>query len=115
MSPSARRRPLAAASARLRARPGRPLLSAGHSAGHSVRQVRAATAPVARALAESAAAPLRPRLVSIEDGGRYLGVSAKTLRRWVADGRLATVRLGRRVLVELAALDHLVEAAKRDA
>lgn len=80
-----------------------------------MRQVRAASGPVARALAEMAAAPLRPRLVSVEVGAAYLAVSAKTLRRWIADGRLDVVRLGRRVLVEVAALDALVDRAKLDA
>ena len=109
MSP---RKPLARASARLRARRGRP--SAGHSAGHSVPEVRGATGRDPRALADLAAAPLRPRLLQVEDGARYLAVSTKTLRRWIAEGRVPVVRLAgfRRPLVEVAALDALVDGAK---
>ena len=110
------RKPLERASARLARRRGRPR-SAGHSAGHSAAQARAATGPDPRALAVSAAAPLLPRLLQVEAAASYLGVSAKTVRRWIAAGRLAPVRLAgfRRPLLDRLDLDLLVERAKAEA
>jgi excisionase family DNA binding protein len=78
--------PLAAASARLRGKPGR---------------ARGKPEPVARPVG----------LMSVADAARYLSVSEDTVRSLVAAGHLARVRLPcaeRRLLVTRAALDILI-------
>jgi hypothetical protein len=51
---------------------------------------------------------LRPRLISIDDGYRYVGVGRSTFYTdWLP--WLKTVRVGRRNLVELESLDRLVD------
>lgn len=52
---------------------------------------------VAEAVAK--AAPPPSRLISIADFAASRGVSTVTIRRAVADGRLASTKIGRRVLV----------------
>jgi hypothetical protein len=54
------------------------------------------------------AARLRPRLISIDDGYRYVGVGRS---KFYSDflPRLKTVRVGRRNLVDLGSLDQLVD------
>lgn len=47
-------------------------------------------------------------LVSIEEGAKALNVSPWTLRAWAKQGRLETVKLGRRRLLKKAALEKLV-------
>jgi excisionase family DNA binding protein len=49
------------------------------------------------------------RLRSIADGAKYADVSTKTIRRYIADGRLTAYRVGPRLIkVDLADLDALV-------
>ncbi len=46
------------------------------------------------------------RLVSLNDGATYVGVHARTLRRYVAAGRITAYRVGPRLIkVDLAELD----------
>ena len=52
-------------------------------------------------------------LMDIRSGATYLQLGQSTLRRWIADGKLPVVRLGRRVLLRREALDALVDAAER--
>lgn len=47
--------------------------------------------------------------VGMRDAARLLSVSHWSIRRWVRLGRLPAVKLGRRTVVELAALKRLVE------
>jgi excisionase family DNA binding protein len=44
------------------------------------------------------------RLLSMGQAAERLGVSLRTVRRWVADGRLASVRRGRGVRISEGAL-----------
>lgn len=62
---------------------------------------------------------LAPRLLGLEDAGRYLsGLSSRTVRTLLATGALHRVRLPlgqselRRVLVDRLDLDRLIEASK---
>lgn len=49
------------------------------------------------------------RLASIQDTAAYLGTSTKTVRRYIAAGRLKAYRLGdRAVRVDLDQLDELL-------
>jgi excisionase family DNA binding protein len=45
---------------------------------------------------------LPPSLVSLKEAAQHLGVSVATLRRQAKSGRVATVRMGSRLLVDLA-------------
>lgn len=42
--------------------------------------------------------PARRRYVSITDAAEYLGVSTRTIRTMIADGRLCAYRMGRRFI-----------------
>lgn len=49
--------------------------------------------------------------VSLADASEHVGVSERTIRRWIADGRLAGYRVGPRLLrVDRAELDALFAA-----
>ena len=46
------------------------------------------------------------RLVSLADAADYYSVSVKTIRRWIADGRIEGYRVGPRLLrVRMESLD----------
>lgn len=47
--------------------------------------------------------------VGLADASLVTGVPVRTLRRWVAQGRLTAVRRGRVALVEPAEVDELAE------
>ena len=52
-----------------------------------------------------------PVLLTVEDFGRAVGLSAVTIRRWVAARRLSSVRLGARsVRIPSAEIDRLLES-----
>jgi excisionase family DNA binding protein len=44
---------------------------------------------------------------TISDASKILGIPARTIRRWVADGRLRTIRKGRRTFVSVEEVDAL--------
>lgn len=51
------------------------------------------------------------RLVSIAATAEILGVSTKTVRRRIASGDLAAVRLGRRIIrIKTESLEHFIDA-----
>ena len=52
--------------------------------------------------------PATPISLSIKESGAVLGVSANTVRRLVAAGRLPSIRIGRRRLVPVEALKEMV-------
>ena len=62
--------------------------------------------PVERILAVS-----EPIAVDVSEAARRLSLSVRSVRRMTADGRLPVLRVGRRVLVPVAALDRLTEEA----
>jgi excisionase family DNA binding protein len=48
------------------------------------------------------------RLVPLDDGADYLGITKKTLRRWIAEGRITGYRVGgKTVRVDLHEVDAL--------
>lgn len=52
-------------------------------------------------------------LVDVKGAAKALGgVGESTLRRWIAQGKLPVVRLGRRVLIRREALDEMIERAE---
>ena len=53
-------------------------------------------------------------LMNITSGATYLQLGQSTLRRWIADGKLPVVRLGRRVLLRREVLDALIDSAEKE-
>lgn len=110
--------PLADAARRLRGRPGRPSKTPerSHVEVTPALQVRVAPSPAARP--SDRTSNVLPRLLGVEAAGRYLGVSAWTIRDLVAGGQLQPVRLSlasgkavRRLLLDRMQLDLLVHAS----
>lgn len=51
------------------------------------------------------------RLVSLPEAAEVLGLSVKTVRRYIAAGDLEAVRLGRRLIrIKAESLDRLIDA-----
>lgn len=51
------------------------------------------------------------KLVSLSDAADMLAVSTKTVRRYIADGHLDAVRLGRKTIrIKVDSIDRFVEA-----
>jgi excisionase family DNA binding protein len=109
--------PLAAASARLRKRPGRPrkILTPEAQAAHDA---------VQRDRQQERLAASPRRLLDVAQAALYLGVSTWTVRDLIAAGRLPIVRLPverrpngelrelRRLLVDVRDCDTLIEHSK---
>lgn len=109
--------PLAAASERLKGKPGRPRkVRDGHVPGTSSAEPRAQSGRDGGALAVQACVP---RLLSLKDAGLYLGVSDWTVRDLINNGTLRRVRVPlanhgelRKVLLDREDLDALIDAWK---
>ena len=105
-------KPLAAASERIKGKPGRP-------------RKQPASADVLKTPPPKLAsvAPTTPRLVDLEGAALYLGsISMWTVRDFITNGSLCPVRLPmpggrdlRRVLLDVHDLDALVERSKEQA
>lgn len=52
----------------------------------------------------------QPQFITIADAADRLGVSIKTVRRWIAAGRLAAVRMGSQIRIPLGGLVHFIGA-----
>lgn len=62
----------------------------------------------------TAAGPETPFL-NVGEAAEYLTVSTRTLRRYVAEGRLAYYRVGRELRFKRADLDRYLESLRREA
>ena len=56
--------------------------------------------------------PTTPLAVSIDEAARLMGISARTVRRLIAAGRLSTRTIGRRVVVRMAAIEGFIAASQ---
>jgi excisionase family DNA binding protein len=57
------------------------------------------------------AATITPKLVSLAEAADVLAVSTKTVRRYIADGHLDAVRLGRKTLrIKLGSIERFIDA-----
>lgn len=57
---------------------------------------------------------LKP-LLSVSQAAELLGIREQTLRKWMSLGRLSYVKVGRRTLLEQAAVCQLIEDGRRQA
>ena len=53
--------------------------------------------------------------MSIKDAAAQLGLTHWTLRKYIRQGRLPAVRIGRRLLIEPAALERLIAGGRLEA
>ena len=53
--------------------------------------------------------------LGLKEAAAAIGLSPWTLRHWIKQGRVRSVRLGRRVLVEPAELQRMVQAGRTGA
>jgi excisionase family DNA binding protein len=53
-------------------------------------------------------------LLSCEKAAELLGISPWTVRKWLRDNKLRAIRLGRRVLIELAEIERLIEEGRSE-
>jgi len=51
-------------------------------------------------------------LIDLKEAGRLLGLSVWTIRAYVKAGKLAPVRFGRRILLEVSELERLIEQSR---
>ncbi len=51
-------------------------------------------------------------LISVEEAARELGLSQPNLRRWIKEGRISVVRLGRRILIRQEVLEELIRSSE---
>ena len=59
------------------------------------------------------AATITRKLVSLTDAADILAVSTKTVRRYIADGHLEAVRLGRKTLrIKLDSIERFIDARR---
>ena len=52
------------------------------------------------------------KLINVKEAAGLLGVSPFTVRAWLREGRLAHIRLGRRVVLDPADLARFVDAGR---
>jgi len=55
---------------------------------------------------------MEPLTVDIREAGRLMSLSPYTIRAYIKSGRLASVRVGRRVLIEPCELEILIEKGR---
>jgi excisionase family DNA binding protein len=77
----------------------------------ALREALAAELPAALATALADATEPRPLALTLAETAQRTGLSERTLRRAIADGRLRAIRAGRSVRVPILALDEFVGAA----
>lgn len=63
-------------------------------------------------LAGNALSPLQPRLLTVEQAAIYMGRSEEAMQHMVANGKVPTVRIDRRVFVDVHDLETLIEDGK---
>jgi excisionase family DNA binding protein len=82
-----------------------------------IRQEFTSTAPTPASPStfESKNPNIKPQIVNVDDAARMLGLKSSTVRAYIAKRKIASVRIGRRVLVPTAAIHELITAGLRPA
>jgi hypothetical protein len=63
-------------------------------------------------LAQEGAGSVKPRLLTVEQAATYLGRTEEAMQHMIAGGKLQTVRIDRRVFLDIRDLDRLIEDNK---
>ena len=63
-------------------------------------------------LGQDGATGVRPRLFTVEQAAAYLGRTEEAMQHMIAGGKIETVRIDRRVFVDVRDLDRLIESSK---
>jgi excisionase family DNA binding protein len=71
--------------------------------------------PPSRSAEVKPPAPSSQRLLSIKDFAASIGISVWTVRGWAYRGRIASVKLGARMMIPTTELDRLIEENLRPA
>lgn len=58
---------------------------------------------------------MKSQCLGVDDAATRLAVQPSTLRRWARDGKIESVRLGRRLVFRESSLDSFVQANVREA
>lgn len=61
---------------------------------------------------DGAAMPVKRRLLSVEEAAVYMGRTEEAMQHLIATGRIRTVRIDRRVFVDLKDRDKLIQDYK---
>lgn len=58
---------------------------------------------------------MEKRYVNIKEVSKYTSLPVKTLYDWASQGKIPSIKYGRRVLFDLQDIDQIMAAQKRDA
>lgn len=50
-----------------------------------------------------------PRLMSVVEASKYIGISERTIRSWISDRKIRVSRIGGRVVLRLVDIDRWIE------
>ena len=50
-----------------------------------------------------------PKLLSVAEASKYIGISERTIRSWIAERKIRVSRLGGRVVLRLVDVDRYIE------
>jgi excisionase family DNA binding protein len=72
-------------------------------------------AQVRAELADDSSSVLRPRLLTVAQAATYMGRTEEAMQHMVANGKIPTVRVDRRVFIDVRDLERLIENSKTGA
>mgnify|MGYP001492306754 CR=1 FL=1 len=55
---------------------------------------------------------ISPMLLTVAQAANALGLSRWTIIKWIADGRIGSVKLGKRRMLEVSAIQALIEKSR---
>ncbi len=68
---------------------------------------------VAKRIADSGTAPVRPRLLTVDQAATFLGRTKDAIQHMVSAGKIAVVKSDRRVFLDVRDLEAWIEANKQ--
>ena len=69
---------------------------------------------VAKKLADSGAAPVQPRLLTVDQAATYLGRTKEAVQHMIGAGKIAVVKSDRPVFLDVRDLEAWIEANKQE-
>jgi hypothetical protein len=76
-------------------------------------EIEAIATAVAGKLGTPENGKVRPRLLSIDQGGEYLSRSAHSIRHLIKAGKLPVVKIDGRIFLDIRDLDRAIENSKQ--